>query len=254
MSPLTRPCVFTPAKLRVRTCRRASRRGRAQRPPSPMRSRPSTRIGLRPSRLMMSPRQRCRPRTPLRWPMMCVLCCEGGTRSSSGRLLLRRAQLARARTSWRSWTCSPSTARSPRSRLRWPAWTASSCSCAPQRGRTTRRHCRGRVTLTLALTLALTLTVTVTRTPTLTPTRARARTRTLAQALPGLREAGASLDAVDRGMHSLALSIGETAALAERLSARVQVIELQPGRVRLRWGLANPNPSPNPEPNPNATR
>ena len=80
------------------------------------------------------------------------------------------------------------------------------------------------------------------------------------QALPGLREAGASLDAVDRGMHSLALSIGETAALAERLSARVQVIELQPGRVRLRWGLANPNPNPNPnlepnpEPNPNATR
>jgi len=32
-------------------------------------------------------------------------------------------------------------------------------------------------------------------------------------------------------MHSLALSIGETAALAERLSARVQVIELQPGRA-----------------------
>ena len=59
-------------------------------------------------------------------------------------------------------------------------------------------------------------------------------------------------------MHSLALSIGETAALAERLSARVQVIELQPGRVRLRWGFAHPNPNPNlepnPEPNPNATR
>ena len=190
-----------------------------------MRSRPSTRIGLRPSRLMMSPRQRCRPRTPLRWPMMCVLCCEGGTRLSSGRLLLRRAQLARARTSWRSWTCSPSTARSPRSRLRWPAWTASSCSCAPRQGRTTRRHCRGRVTLTLTLALSLTLTLSLSLSLT------RTRTRTLAQALPALREAGASLDTVDRGMRSLALSIGETAALAERLSARVQVVELQPGRV-----------------------
>ena len=51
------------------------------------------------------------------------------------------------------------------------------------------------------------------------------------EALPGLREAGASLDAIDGGMDSLVLSIGETAALAERLSARVQVIDLQRGRV-----------------------
>jgi hypothetical protein len=51
------------------------------------------------------------------------------------------------------------------------------------------------------------------------------------EALPGLREAGASLDAIDGGMDSLVLSIGETAALAERVSARVQVIDLQRGRV-----------------------
>lgn len=68
-------------------------------------------------------------------------------------------------------------------------------------------------------------------------TAARAQDK---EALPGLREAGASLDAIDRGMHSLVLSIGETAALAERLSARVQVIELQPGWVRLGFGLAKP--------------
>ena len=51
------------------------------------------------------------------------------------------------------------------------------------------------------------------------------------EALPGLREAGTSLETIDGGMDSLVLSIGETAALAERVSARVQVIDLQRGRV-----------------------
>ena len=59
-------------------------------------------------------------------------------------------------------------------------------------------------------------------------TAARAHDR---EALPGLGEAGASLDAIDGGMDSLVTSIGETAALAERVSARVQVIDLQRGRV-----------------------
>ena len=51
------------------------------------------------------------------------------------------------------------------------------------------------------------------------------------EALPGLREAGASLDAIGGGMDSLVGSIGETATLAERVSARVQVIDLQRVRV-----------------------
>eukprot|EP00908_Phaeocystis_cordata_P027339 Transcript_9892.p1 GENE.Transcript_9892~~Transcript_9892.p1 ORF type:complete len:992 (-),score=337.45 Transcript_9892:396-3335(-) len=60
--------------------------------------------------------------------------------------------------------------------------------------------------------------------------RAEARVRDR-EALPGLRETGAALEAIGGGMDSLVGSIGETAALAERVSARVQVIDLQRARV-----------------------